>query len=138
MLISHFRFLTADFLHVKMLKIHIGLKDMSLGLSFGLLFMKLCWLQDTNFCSRDSPQSLYPLSETYYKELEQSSNLSCCCVRMNTGQIYQIQVYRKCTWLLTRKISSLHNLSMEERVFKGRQKTKEKLGEQEAGGFTDL
>lgn len=50
---------------------------MSLGLSFGLLLMRLCWLQDTNFCSRDSPQSLYPLSDTYYKELEQNSNLSC-------------------------------------------------------------
>lgn len=108
---------------------------MSLGLSFGLLFMKLHWLQDTNFCSRDSPQSLYPLSDTYYKELEQNSNLSCCYVHMNTGQIYQIQVYRKCTQLLMCQISSLHDLSMEEHMFKGRQKTKGKLGEQEADDF---
>lgn len=55
---------------------------------------------------------------------------------MSTGQIYQIQVYRKCAQLLTHIVSSLHRLSMEEHTCKGRWKTKEKLGEQEADGFT--
>lgn len=55
LLISHFCLLTADFPHVKTQKLHLEPEDVSFGLSFRILLMKLYWLQDKNFCNRVAP-----------------------------------------------------------------------------------
>lgn len=80
LLIPHFWLSSADFLYVKAQKLHLEPKDVSFGLSFRILLMKFYWLQDKNSASQILPgvlYRLYPLSDTYYKELEQKHNPGC-------------------------------------------------------------
>lgn len=79
---------------------------MSLGLSLGIMLMKFCCLQDTNFCSRDSPQSLYPLSDTYYREFHQkgSLNRSKDCADQHRADLPDSSLWKTYT------VISIHNL----------------------------